>query len=595
MSEYLLHIAVLICIFSILSISYNLIMGFARLFSLSHAALFGVGAYASALFSINIGTEALPLLAVSAGVAAVIAALIAVPALRVRSYYLAVLSMGFQMVATGLMVNLLNVTGGESGMGGIPKFTVTGHSISSKAAFLLFGATLAVFLFAAATRLVTSPFGRVVKAIREDEKAAQALGKNVVYFKVAIFVFSGAMAGIAGSLYAHYVTFINPTSFTFVESVFIISMVVVGGTANLWGSVLGAVILVTVPEMTRFIDGVSQAVVGPLRVILYGALLILVVRFRPKGLLPEYMGLRRMRDRSLLLTEKAVAGSAGEPIARGRFSSDAADDERPPSQSGDVILDARNLAKSFGGLRAVQDLSIRISRGQITSLIGPNGAGKTTFFNLITGEIPPDSGEVVYNGRNLIGLPPHRIMRMGLSRTFQDVRLFPQMTVLDTVLVARPGQSGENILRAFGPLAHEMKSNTEAALRILAFVGLTEKRDEMAENLSYAEQKLLSIARILATESELLLLDEPTSGLDPLSITVILDLVKSLPRLGRTVCIVEHNLDVIRELSDYVYFLAEGHVIKSGAPHEIFSDPHLAEIYFGGGSVALRGEVAACA
>lgn len=581
--EYFLHIGILICIFLILSISYNLIMGYARLFSLAHGAMFGVGAYASALFAVGTKAGILYSMLVAACVTAAMGAVIGFPALRVKSYYLAVLSLGFQQVVNGLMVNLLDFTGGESGMGGIPRPKIFGGLIQSKWEYFLFMFIIVVLFFVLAKRLTTSPFGRVIKALRDDEEAVRAIGKNVLYFKVAIFMFSGAMAGIAGSLYAHYVTFINPTSFTFIESVFIISMVVFGGTGNLWGSVVGAVILVTVPELTRFIRGFSEGIVGPLRVVLYGAMLIIMIRFRPQGIIPEYsksQTTRNDKDFGMKTRERHAAEGLNFLSHSKIFDKNQGDS----TKGKEIILSATKLSKHFGGIQAVQDLNMQIEKGKITALIGPNGAGKTTFFNLVTGVISPDSGEIRYKDKNVMGLRPHQTTQFGFSRTFQEVRLFPRMTVSDTVMVARPKQKGENIFLACIPSFRQEKINRDYSMQILDFVGLIHRRNELAENLSYAEQKLLSLARLLATNTELLLLDEPTSGLDHNSMETILGLIKSLPQFGKTVCIVEHNLDVIREVSDWVYFLAEGHVIKEGTPDAIFSDPKLAEIYFGGGS-----------
>jgi ABC-type branched-subunit amino acid transport system ATPase component len=248
------------------------------------------------------------------------------------------------------------------------------------------------------------------------------------------------------------------------------------------------------------------------------------------------------------------------------------------------LLETRAVSKHFGGIRALQNLSLSLPEGTITGLIGPNGAGKTTLFNVITGFLQPDTGSVHYRGREITELPPYRVARLGIARSFQDLRLFQRMTVLDNVLVARPGQVGERLARAIfggGGLGRDEALHLEAALGALDFVQLLGKLDELAENLSFAEQKLLALARLLATEADLILLDEPTSGLAPTTVGAMLGLIRQLPARGRTVCIIEHNLDVIKGVSDRVVFLDGGEAIATGSPEEIMADARLAEIYFG--------------
>jgi ABC-type branched-subunit amino acid transport system ATPase component len=255
-----------------------------------------------------------------------------------------------------------------------------------------------------------------------------------------------------------------------------------------------------------------------------------------------------------------------------------------PAASAQPLLEVRGLTKSFGGIRALSNLSLALSQGTITGLIGPNGAGKTTAFNVITGFLSPDAGGVFYRGVEITGLTPYRVARLGVARSFQDLRLFQRMTVLDNVLVARPQQSGERLGHALIAGARSRKeeaANREAALAYLDFVQLGGKAAEVAENLSYAEQKLLALARLLASEAELLLLDEPTSGLAPTTVGDMLALIRKLRDHGKTVCVIEHNLDVIKGLSERVVFLDGGEAIAMGTPETIMADPRLGDIYFG--------------
>jgi branched-chain amino acid transport system ATP-binding protein len=250
-----------------------------------------------------------------------------------------------------------------------------------------------------------------------------------------------------------------------------------------------------------------------------------------------------------------------------------------------AYLEVAGVSKHFGGLRALNDCSFVAEQGRITCLVGPNGAGKTTVFNAITGFLKPDEGHVAFRGRSLDGMTPQQVVTVGIARSFQNLRLFADLTALDNVLAGMPGLAGEEPFGAiFRPL-HTARAQAErrrAAAAILAHVGLTDQANAFVRNLSYGEQKLLSIARILATGAELLLLDEPTSGLSGAALDQVMALLRTLQADGKTLLVVEHNTRVVQQIADDVVFLHQGHVMAQGSPQTITSDPQLAEIYFGG-------------
>ena len=250
-----------------------------------------------------------------------------------------------------------------------------------------------------------------------------------------------------------------------------------------------------------------------------------------------------------------------------------------------AYLEVAGLEKSFGGLRALQDCSFSIAQGRITCLVGPNGAGKTTIFNVITGFLKPNAGHVSFCGRSLDGFTPQAVVHAGIARTFQNLRLFADLTALDNVMVALPRQFAEGPLGAiFRPLhaARTKARRRKEALDILAHVGLADRASERVRNLSYGEQKLLTVARVLATGAELLLLDEPASGLSAGALDNIMALLRRLQDEGKTLLVVEHNTRVVQQIADDVLFLHQGHLMAQGTPQEIIADPALAEIYFGG-------------
>ena len=254
------------------------------------------------------------------------------------------------------------------------------------------------------------------------------------------------------------------------------------------------------------------------------------------------------------------------------------------AQTSLALLELTEVSKSFGGIQAVRDLTFRLVSGRVTGLVGPNGAGKTTMFNLVTGFLPADSGSIRYREHDITRWPPYQISRIGIARSFQDVRIFPRMSALDNVMVAAQDQAGERVIWAmvgFQRVGKEEHHNRERSLGYLEFVGLADKARVFAQDLSYSEQKLLALARMLATEADCLLLDEPMAGLDPGTRHRINQLIRELVPRGKTICLIEHNLDVVQEACDWLVFLDQGRVLAEGSPSEIVGDPKLAEIYFG--------------
>ena len=567
--DFWLHVLNMILLFAVLGVSLNLLLGYGGLVSMSHGAFFGVGAYAAALTARHLGWPFPLTLLAAIVVTTLLAGGVTFPALRVRGEYLILLTLALQMVLYELMLSWVDLTEGRTGISGIPRPTLFGVSLVTPAQFLPLIAACAAVVFAIGYRIGESPFGRVLKAMRDDERATLAIGKSVLRYKVLVFSISGALAAVAAALFAHYQAFINPFSFTLDRSIFLVALVVLGGTANLVGTFVGAALFVGLPEVLRFLEARAE-IVDAIRDFVFGAVLVAFMRFRPQGLVPERAGVG-----AVPAAAAAAAGVAATlPVAAARGT------------DGQPVLVAEGLRKHFGGIQAAADLSLVLPGGKVTALVGPNGAGKTTVFNLLTGFLAPDAGRVVLRGRDVTGLAPWRTVGHGLARTFQDVRLFERMTVLDNVVAAIPGQPGERLLPLFlAPwrVAAAERANRAKALGYLAFVGLAERAGDVAASLAFGEQKLVALARLIATEADVLLLDEPASGVDVQWVNRILDLIRQVAAAGKTICIVEHNLEVVTAVADRAYFMEAGRIIAEGRPEALMADPRLGEIYFGKG------------
>jgi len=376
--------------------------------------------------------------------------------------------------------------------------------------------------------------------------------------------------------------------FSFALTIF--AIVIFGGMGNLTGTVLGAAVVVLLEPVLRRVVKIEASRASIVQLIVYGLALAVLMRVRPQGALPEGFSLwrwlrgeRARRDRvemvdgwvpkSIGVHERAIGDDVADEIDRHQKWLDAP-----------VVLETSGVGKRFGGIVAANDLHIELRRGTIAALVGPNGAGKTTVFNLLTGAIAPDSGSVKLNGDELVGLNPAQVARKGLVRSFQDVRLFNRLSCLQNVMMAVQHQAGENFATlAFAHrrvVAVEEQTRT-AAMDWLGFVGMTDFADVPAGALSYGQTKLVSLARVLATEAEVLLLDEPASGIDTRWVDTILDLIETVREQGRTVCVVEHNLHVVGRLADHTYFMELGEITAAGTIAELTNTPRLAEAYFG--------------
>lgn len=581
--SYLDQILVLL----IFAVSVNLVMGYAGVFNAAAGAFGAIGGYSLVWLTTNHGWAFIPAMLAGVAVTAVFGLLVGYAALRLQALWLLLLTLAVQLVLIGTLSGLTSL-GGSAGLQ-TSHLNILGYELVEPTQVLPVVAVGAVIVFLLCYRIGESPYGRVLRGIRDDETATRSLGKNTFSYKLIVFTLTAAMAGFGGALLSADTTTASPGLFGFDVSIQVIAMVIIGGTANMFGSIIGVTLVVLATPFFENVINLSTNVASLAQGLAYGLALVVVVFFRPQGIIPEgrtpWGWLRRSPVPSVTTvpseTTVPTETTVPAPVAAVRLRPPAvaaADDGR------DTVLEVRGLTKSFGGNKAVNDLSFDLPRGKITALIGPNGAGKTTVFNLITGAIPADAGQVRLFGQDITGLRPDTVTGLGMARSFQDVRVFPSLTVLENIMLGIQDHPGGALRNLFGRPRLVARAERAARMRArewLRFIDMEALGGVRAGSLGFGQQKLVALARILATDSEVLLLDEPGSGIDHAWIDQMIAVVKQVSAAGRTVCIVEHNLEVVGRLADHVCFMELGRLTAEGSFTDLTSDPRLTEAYFG--------------
>jgi len=587
-ASYFKFILILVYVYAIVAIGLNILAGYAGQFSLGHAGLMAIGAYVSALVSKALAVY--PMLTSWGGgvwigmlagtiAAAAFGALLAVPALRLKGPYLAMVKVAFGWMVWKLLVAWVSVTGGELGITAIPRPRIAGVTFEIDHYYYL--AALAVVAACVAQRnLIESDAGRRLRALKYSEIAAASVGIDVHREKVVVFVISALFAGFGGALFAHLQNFINPDNFQFFNSVFFVLAILFGGAGTLVGPVFGAAFLTILPELLH--DAES------FRLVIYGVIILVTLFFLPNGLaglLPARVA-HRVGEASAPSPGPLAAGdataSSRRVVPETRRASAAA--ERSAAPPGAVILAAEHLSKSFGVVHALDDVGISIAAGAVHAVIGPNGAGKTTLINILSGYYAPDAGRIAIDGQatTLDGL--HGAARRGIVRTFQTIKLFGDMTVREHVMIACEIGADERIVDVLlrnGRWRRESERRRAIADALLARMGLTGFADVPANTLPYGHRRLLEIARALAARPRVLLLDEPAAGLVSSEIGRLAHLVEALTQEGLAVLLVEHHMDLVMRVSDRVTVLDYGEVIAHGTPAEVRGDARVVEAYLG--------------
>jgi branched-chain amino acid transport system permease protein len=626
--------------FAALALGLNIVVGFAGLLDLGYAAFFAIGAYTyGALASFQLEPAwsgfwepfqwlelvarvheptgdtvhfqvsfwlALP---ISAMVAALFGVLFGAPTLRLKGDYLAIVTLGFGEIVPIVARNWQGLTNGAMGLNGVAAPQLFGWNFGVTAwPYYYVGVALVALLMFVSTRLKVSRIGRAWMAIREDEIAASAMGINLVRLKLAAFATGAAFAGATGTYFVAKLQTATPEMFMFPVSVMILVMIVFGGIGSVWGVVVGALILQILQSW--FLEDLSQWLHTLGRLVnvewlqqvelsssiemIFGVILVAMMLYRRQGLIPATRAVQ-----ALSLAEQTaqvelgaapgrVVGPGVERLSRiGDFTYDRAA----------PLLEVKGLTVRFGGLVALRAVDLTVPAHSIVAVIGPNGSGKSTLFNAVTGLVAQEAGVIRFAGEGIEHKPPHVVLARGMARTFQNIRLFPNLTVLENVMVgmhARLHTGMVGALLKLPPSRREEAAARERCLDILAVFGnrLLPRVDHVVASLSYANRRRVEIARALASQPKLLLLDEPTAGMNPAETLELAQQIKNLHELGLAIVLIEHKLDVVVSLADNVVVLDHGEKIAEGPPDVVRRDEEVIRAYLGRSGSASGAAVA---
>ena len=546
-SGYILNIVMQAATYAVGVAGLVVVLGYCGQISLAQAAFFGLGAYGVGLGTADFHLPFFVSLLLGIAVATGFGVALGLASLRLGGHYLAMVTISFQQIVTLVLTNWIGLTHGPDGVKSIPRPALPGLELDRGDRYLALCLVTLMAVTWYAWRLKTSRLGRAMQAVRDNEIAASTCGIDVFRTKVLAFAISALLGGLGGGLFAGAFSYISPDQFAFGESIVLLTMALLGGVQSPFGALLGTALLVLLPEWLRFLRNIYLAV--------YGAAVILIMVFLPDGL----WGFVANRLRRATPIEGAVPPL---PLL-----------SQTGATSSEAALAITGLAKHFGGLKALDGVDLTVRRGAVHALIGPNGSGKTTFINVATGLYRPTAGTIQLAGQDLTAAPAHERTRCGLARTFQNIRVFRGMTVLENVMIGaeRPGND----------IAEQPALVVSRALAALDFVRLRADANRLVGTLSYGHQRYVEIARALAGNPHVLLLDEPAAGLNMTEKHELGLLLRRLKGHGLTILIVDHDMNLVEQVAYHITVLNFGRRIADGAPREVLTNPDVIAAYLG--------------
>jgi branched-chain amino acid transport system permease protein len=550
-------------LYALTSMGLVLLTGVSGLTSFGQAAFVGIGAYTTAWLTLNLGWSPWLTLWVGLGLTFISALVVGMITLRMSGHYLPLATIAWGLSLYYLMGNL-DALGKYDGLLGLQSLSIGSFDIGQGRPFfvltwlILLGAALCM------SQLLDSRAGRAIRSLKNGTQMAEAMGINTFRYKVTAFVMAALLASVAGWLLAHFQRTVNPSAFGLKMGIEYLFMAVVGGVGYIWGAVVGAGLIKLMDDYLQVLLPKLIGTSGSYEVIVFGVVLVLVLKYMPDGLWSLVSRYMPRRDRKVDWADADHLPETHKP------------------QRGELLLDVQDVRKQFGGLVAVNDIRFQIKAGEIVGLIGPNGAGKSTTFNLITGVLPLTSGSVKFRGDTISGLPSREILRKGMARTFQHVKMIPDMTVLENVAMGGYSRGHTGVLSGMlGTNREEEQRLFKLAQQQLERIGIGHTMHEQAGNLAMGQQRLMEIARALCADPALLLLDEPAAGLRHKEKQGLADVLRQLQSEGVSILLVEHDMDLVMQVCDKLVVMEFGTLLLEGTPKEIQESPVVRAAYLG--------------